>query len=231
MSDPSRDAVGHAAWVPVKHTDRQPGRLGAEFTTLVRTADNMQIYKYVVHNVARPIQQDGDLHAKPIKGDNGSGMHVHQSVWRGADLRRQSLCRFVDTALPSAASSVTPRRSTPSPTDHERLQAADPRLRAPVLFASSRNRSAACRIVHREPQGNASRFLPRPAANPYLAFAAMLMAGIDGIRTGSTQGTRSTRTSTTCRRVDRSRWSAARYARPGRAACRDPFLLKGMSST
>ncbi len=135
------------------------------------------------------LRQDGHLHAEAGFGDNGSGMHVHQSIWKGgkpvfagdkyADLSR-SACTI------SAASSSTPRRSTPSPTrstnSYKRLV---PGFEAPVLLAySSRNRSASCRIPYvNEPEGEAHRgSLPRSDANPYLAFAAMLMAGLDGIK-------------------------------------------------
>ena len=94
--------------------------LGFEFSTLVDTADNMQIYKYVVHNVAQQYGKTATFMPKPIMGDNGSGMHVHQSLWKGEQHRlcRQPLRRSVarPRSTISAASSVTPRRSTPSPT-------------------------------------------------------------------------------------------------------------------
>jgi hypothetical protein len=93
---------------------------GLTFGTLVETADRMQIYKYVVHQVAQAYGKTATFMPKPIKEDNGSGMHTHMSIWekRQAAVRRQRLCRASATcaSISSAASSSTPRRSTPSPT-------------------------------------------------------------------------------------------------------------------
>ena len=181
--------------------------LGAEFDTLVRTADNMQIYKYVVHNVAHQYGKTATFMPKPIKGDNGSGMHVHQSVWKGerptfagnlyADLSETALYYIGGIIRHAKAINAF---TNPTTNSYKRLI---PGFEAPVLLAySSRNRSALCRIPYTaSPKGKRVEVrYPDPAANPYLAFAAMLMAGLDGIQNRMHPGDPSTRTSTTCRR-------------------------------
>src|SRR5271155_5902085 len=163
--------------------------LGAEFDTLVRTADNMQIYKYVVHNVANQYGKTATFMPKPIKGDNGSGMHVHQSVWKGerptfagnlyADLSETALYYIGGIIKHAKAINAF---TNPTTNSYKRLI---PGFEAPVLMAySSRNRSAACRIPYTSsPKGKRVEVrYPDPSCNPYLAFAAMLMAGIDGIQ-------------------------------------------------
>jgi len=163
--------------------------LGIKYDTLRRTADNMQIYKYVVHNVAHTYGKTATFMPKPVYGDNGSGMHVHQSIWKADKpvFAGDGYAGLSETALYYIGGIMKHARalnafSNPSTNSYKRLV---PGFEAPVLLAySSRNRSASCRI----PFGaspNAKRVevrFPDPAANPYLTFAAMLMAGLDGIQ-------------------------------------------------
>lgn len=163
--------------------------LGIKFSTLTRCADNMQIYKYVVHNVAQAYGKTATFMPKPVFGDNGSGMHCHQSLWKDGKplFAGDKYVGLSDTCLyyiggiikhAKALNAIT----NPSTNSYKRLV---PGYEAPVLLAySSGNRSASCRIpLVNSP--NAKRVevrFPDPAANPYLAYAAMLMAGIDGIK-------------------------------------------------
>ena len=165
--------------------------LGNVFSTLVKAADNMQIYKYVVHNVAHQYGKTATFMPKPIKGDNGSGMHVHQSVWKGerptfagnlyADLSETALYYLGGIIKHAKAINAF---TNPYTNSYKRLI---PGFEAPVLLAArlpARNRSASCRIpIAASPKGKRVEVrFPDPAANPYLGFAAMLMAGIDGIQ-------------------------------------------------
>ncbi|MEE8502478.1 MAG: type I glutamate--ammonia ligase [Kiloniellales bacterium] len=162
--------------------------LGIRFNTLVRCADNMQTYKYVVHNVAQAWGKTATFMPKPVMHDNGSGMHVHQSIWKDgnpvfggteyADLSETALYYIGGIIKHGRALNAFTNASTNS---FKRLV---PGYEAPVFLAyAARNRSASCRIPHADTAGGKRvevRF-PDPTANPYLAFAAMLMAGLDGI--------------------------------------------------
>jgi glutamine synthetase len=163
--------------------------LGFVFSTLVRTADNMQIYKYVVPNVAHQYGKTATFMPKPVTGDNGSGMHTHQSLWKAerplfagnlyADLSEAALYYIGGIIRHAKAINAF---TNPTTNSYKRLI---PGFEAPVLLAySSRNRSASCRIPYvASPKGKRVEVrYPDPAANPYLAFAAMLMAGLDGIQ-------------------------------------------------
>jgi glutamine synthetase len=163
--------------------------LGIKFDTLVRTGDAMQIYKYCIHQTAQAYGKTVTFMPKPVFGDNGSGMHVHQSIWkegkpvfagnRYADLSEE--CLFYIGGILRHAKALN-AFTNPTTNSYKRLV---PGYEAPVLLAySARNRSASCRIPYTT-SPKAKRLevrFPDPAANPYLAYTAMLMAGLDGIR-------------------------------------------------
>lgn len=178
--------------VPVEkhHHEVAPSQceLGILFSTLVDCADNMQLYKYAVHNVAHIYGKTATFLPKPVYGDNGSGMHVHQSLWKGGKplFAGDKYANLSDNALYYIGGIIKHAKAlnaftNPSTNSYKRLV---PGYEAPVLLAySSRNRSASCRIPYGE-SPKAKRVevrFPDPTANPYLAFAAMLMAGLDGI--------------------------------------------------
>ncbi|MBE1236465.1 type I glutamate--ammonia ligase [Phaeovibrio sulfidiphilus] len=162
--------------------------LGIRFNTLIEAADDMQKFKYVVHMVAHAYGKTATFMPKPVAGDNGSGMHTHQSLWKdGKPLFAGSgYADLSDTALYYIGGIIKHARAlnaftNPSTNSYKRLI---PGFEAPVLLAySARNRSASCRIPYVDsPKGKRVEVrFPDPAANPYLAFAALLMAGLDGI--------------------------------------------------
>ncbi|QIB35450.1 type I glutamate--ammonia ligase [Ancylobacter pratisalsi] len=162
--------------------------LGLKFGPLVTMADHLQIYKYCIHQVANVYGKTATFMPKPVFGDNGSGMHVHQSIWKGgkpmfagnkyADLSQE--CLWYIGGIIKHAKSLN-AFTNPLTNSYKRLV---PGYEAPVLLAySSRNRSASCRIPYTtSPKAKRveTRF-PDPGANPYLCFSALLMAGLDGI--------------------------------------------------
>lgn len=159
------------------------------FGPLVRTADNLMLFKYIVKNVARKHGKTATFMPKPLFGDNGSGMHVHMSLWKKdkplfaggeyAGLSKLAL-NFIGGILKHARALCA--ICSPTTNSYKRLV---PGYEAPVNLAySSRNRSAAIRIPTYSENPKTKRIEyrpPDPSANPYLAFAALLMAGLDGV--------------------------------------------------
>ena len=163
--------------------------LGIMFDTLSSNADKMQIYKYAVHQVAHAYGKTATFMPKPVFGDNGTGMHVHLSIWKDGKPTfagneyaglSESCLHFIGGIIKHAK--ALNAFSNPSTNSYKRLV---PGYEAPVLLAySARNRSASCRI----PFGSSPKSkrvevrFPDPMANPYLCFAALMMAGLDGIK-------------------------------------------------
>lgn len=163
--------------------------IGVKFNTLVEKADEVQILKYCVHNVAHAYGKTATFMPKPLVGDNGSGMHVHQSISKDGEniFAGDGYSGLSDTALYYIGGVIKHARAlnaftNASTNSYKRLV---PGFEAPVMLAySARNRSASIRIPY-EPSPRGKRVevrFPDPSANPYLAFAALLMAGIDGIQ-------------------------------------------------
>ena len=165
--------------------------LGMKFAELITAADNVMIYKYVVRNVAKKYGKTATFMPKPIFADNGSGMHVHQSIWKNGDTLMwgdgtyanlsQTARWYIGGLLKHAPSFLA--FTNPTTNSYKRLV---PGFEAPVnLVYSQGNRSAAVRIplTGMNPKAKRMEFRSGDAlANPYLGFAAMLMAGIDGIK-------------------------------------------------
>src|SRR5512139_1079590 len=163
--------------------------LGLTFGTLVETADRMQIYKYVVHMVAQAYGKTATFMPKPIAKDNGSGMHTHISIWakgkptfagNGYAGLSDNCLYFIGGVIKHAK--AINAFTNPTTNSYKRLV---PGYEAPVLLAySSRNRSASCRIPYGagEKAKRVEIRFPDPLANPYLAYSALLMAGLDGIQ-------------------------------------------------
>jgi len=163
--------------------------LGIKFETLVRSADNVQAYKYVVAMVSHIYGKTATFMPKPVVGDNGTGMHTHQSIWSDGKpaFAGSGYADLSETALHYIGGIIKHAKainafSNPSTNSYKRLI---PGFEAPVLLAySARNRSASCRIPFAaSPNGKRVEIrFPDATANAYLAFSAMLMAGLDGIQ-------------------------------------------------
>ena len=163
--------------------------LGLKFAPMTYMADQLQVYKYCIHQVAHIYGKTATFMPKPVFGDNGSGMHCHQSIWKDgkpvfagnkyADLSETCLSYIAGVIKHAKAVNAF---TNPTTNSYKRLV---PGYEAPVLLAySARNRSASCRIPYSSsPAGKRVEVrFPDPGCNPYLGFAAMMMAGLDGIQ-------------------------------------------------
>jgi glutamine synthetase len=163
--------------------------IGTMFNSLVKRADWMMILKYAVHNVAHSYGKTATFMPKPVVGDNGSGMHVHQSLWKGGQnvFSGNGYAGLSETALYYIGGIIKNARAlnaitNPGTNSYKRLV---PGFEAPINLAySARNRSAAVRIPYvTNPKARRIEVrFPDPTANPYLAFTALMMAGLDGIQ-------------------------------------------------
>jgi glutamine synthetase len=167
------------------------GEIDMKYAPMTKMADNVMYYKYIIRNVAKKHKMTATFMPKPLFGDNGSGMHTHQSLWKGGanlfydekgyGLVSQMAMYYMGGLLKHAAALLA--FCAPTTNSYRRLV---PGYEAPVNLAySQRNRSAAVRIpvYSRSPKAKRIEFrCPDPSANPYLCFAAQLMAGLDGIQ-------------------------------------------------
>jgi len=185
-----------AAGVKVEVHHHEVGTAGQteidmRFDTLTHMADQLMVYKYIVKNVCRQHGYTATFMPKPMYGDNGSGMHVHQSLWKGGKplffdekgygLLSDTARWYVGGLIKHAASLLG--FAAPTTNSYRRLV---PGYEAPInLMYSKRNRSAICRIpmYSKSPKAKRIEFrAPDPSSNGYLTFAALLMAGLDGVK-------------------------------------------------
>jgi glutamine synthetase len=184
-----------AAGVEVEVHHHEVGTAGQceidmKYQDLVKMADQVQMYKYVVKNVAQQAGKTVTFMPKPIYADNGSGMHTHLSLWKGGEnlFAGEGYAGMSQTALwfiGGVLKHVNALLALVAPTTNSYRRLV-PGYEAPVVIAySARNRSAACRIPMYSRSAKSRRVefrCPDPAANPYLAFSAILLAGLDGIQ-------------------------------------------------
>jgi glutamine synthetase len=183
--------MGELGMEPEKHHHEvAPAQheLGLKFADLLTMGDRLQLYKYVIHNVAAAYGKTATFMAKPYFGDNGSGMHCHQSIWKGGKplFAGDKYAGLSDTCLHYIAGIIKHAKainafSNSTTNSYKRLV---PGYEAPVKLAySARNRSASIRVPYvASPKGKRIEVrFPDPMGNPYLTFVAMLMAGLDGI--------------------------------------------------
>jgi glutamine synthetase len=172
------------------------GEIDMRFQPLLRMADQMMIYKYVVKNTAAAAGKTATFMPKPIFEENGSGMHVHQSLWKDGEslMYGEGYAHLSDLARSYIGGLLTHARAlmafcAPTTNSYRRLV---PGYEAPVnLVFSARNRSACVRVpmYHEAPKTKRIEFRsPDPTANPYLAFSALMLAGLDGIKRGLDPG-------------------------------------------
>jgi len=172
------------------------GEIDMRYDSLLKMADNVMAYKYVVRNVARCHGKVATFMPKPLFGDNGTGMHTHQSIWKAGDplFAGDKYAGFSELGLNYVGGLLHHGRAlmallAPTSNSYKRLV---PGFEAPTILAlSARNRSAAARIPMYFSDRKAKRIEfrpPDPSCNPYLAFSAMLMAGLDGIEKGLDPG-------------------------------------------